>query len=361
MSQVKVLMLTKYDRLGASSRLRSLQYIPWLEQMGLQVTVQSFLSDESLSARYQKGTYSIWSLLRAYGRRVHTLRARRQFDVVWIEKEALPWWPLWLELALLRGVPYVLDYDDAIFHTYDQHSSALVRRLFGRRLDGLMAAATLVIGGNSYLAQRARDAGAFWVEILPTVIDIERYPLLKHQLTERVEAPRIVWIGSPSTVHYLQEIRAALQCLSQRIPYVLRVIGGGHVDLPGVEVEVIDWAEATEVESIRACQIGIMPLTDSLWERGKCGYKLIQYMACGLPVVASGVGVNSEIVRHGDNGFIANTIDEWVDSLSQLLSSPDLSTRMGIAGQGRVEDRYCIQKTGPQIVQLLQAAAGKHS
>ena len=361
LSQITVLVLTKYGRLGASSRLRSMQYVPWLVQAGLKITVQALLSDENLSARYKQDTYSIRSLLKAYVRRVRTLMTRRQFDVVWIEKEALPWWPLWLELALLRGVPYVLDYDDAIFHNYDQHPSAWVRGVFGRRIDGLMANATLVVSGNSYLAQRARAAGASWVEVVPTAIDLERYPTPKDPLAVRVETPRIVWIGSPSTARYLQEIRMALQGLAKRMPYILRVIGGGVVDLPGVKVEMIDWAEATEVESIRACQVGIMPLTDSLWERGKCGYKLIQYMACGLPVVASDVGVNSEIVRHGENGFVANTTDEWIDSLSQLLSSPDLITRMGMAGQEGVEDRYCIQKTGPQILQLLQTAAGKHS
>lgn len=341
--------------------MRSLQYLPWLEQAGFNVTVQPFFSDESLSARYQKGTYSIFSLLKAYIYRIRALRARRQFDVVWIEKEALSWWPLRLELALLRDVPYVLDYDDAIFHNYDQHSNAWVRYFLGRRLDGLMADAALVVGGNNYLVQRASDAGTNWVEIIPTVIDLERYPAPIQPLAANINDPRIVWIGSPTTVHYLQEIREALQILSKRVPYVLRVIGGGAVDLPGVEVELIDWAEATEVESICICQVGIMPLTDSAWERGKCGYKLIQYMACGLPVVASDVGVNSEIVRNGDNGFVVNTTDEWVRALSELLMTPALLAQMGSAGRLRVESEYCIQKTGPKIAQLLQRVVDKSS
>lgn len=359
MCQVKVLVLTKYDRLGASSRMRSLQYFPWLEQTGLVLTVQSLLSDVALSKRYQQGNYNIWSLLKAYYRRISILRARRQFDVVWIEKEALPWFPLWVERSLLRGVPYVLDYDDAIFHNYDQHPNIWIRRILGRRLDGLMADARLVVGGNGYLAQRAGDAGAAWVEVVPTVIDIERYPAPQKELSARIEVPRIVWIGSPATAHYLQEIREALQALSMCVPYVLRIIGGGSVDLPGVEVESINWAETTEFESISACMIGIMPLADSLWERGKCGYKLIQYMACGLPVVASGVGVNPEIVQHDENGLIANTTDEWVSALSQLLASPILCAQMGAAGRRTVEREYCIQKTGPKIAQLLQVAAGK--
>lgn len=359
---LKILVLTKFGRLGASSRMRSLQYLPWLDQAGLNVTVEPLLADEMLLWRYQHGTYDLWSLLQAYGSRLRALLARRQFDVLWIEKEALPWWPLWLELAFLRGVPFVLDYDDAVFHNYDQHGSAWVRRLFGRRLDGLMAHATLVVGGNSYLAQRARDAGAPWVEVVPTVIDSVRYPApsqMKLVQPDDVGLPRIVWIGSPSTAVYLQQIREPLQALSARIPFVLRVIGGGALDLPGVKVEVIDWAEATEVADISACQVGVMPLTDSLWERGKCGYKLIQYMACGLPVVASGVGVNPEIVQHGENGFLANTADEWVTGLGELLQSPSLRRQMGAAGRLRVEQEYCLDITGPRTAQLLRLAAGK--
>lgn len=356
-----ILSLTKYGRLGASSRLRSIQYLPWLRHMGFVVTSQSLLSDELLQARYSHGVYGL-SLLWAYARRLRALMVRQEFDLVWIEKEALPWWPLWFELALLRGVPYVLDYDDAVFHNYDQHSNPWVRRFYGRRLDGLMANAALVVGGNNYLAQRARDAGAPWVEVVPTVIDLVRYPSQPQTLVEPpVDGglPRVVWIGSPSTVRYLQLIREPLQALSARQPFVLRVIGGGAVDLPGVQVEVVPWTEATEVENISACQVGVMPLLDSVWERGKCGYKLIQYMACGLPVVASGVGVNPEIVRHDENGFVANTADEWVTSLGKLLQSPSLRRQMGAAGRHRVENEYCIQKTGPRTAQLLRSAAGK--
>jgi glycosyltransferase involved in cell wall biosynthesis len=364
--QIKIVALTKYGRLGASSRMRSLQYLPWFQQAGLQVTMHPLLSDELLQARYKNGGYGL-SLLQAYTHRLRFLVARKQFDVVWIEKEALPWWPLWLELALLRGVPYVLDYDDAVFHNYDQHSNLWVRRLYGQRLDGLMAGAALVVCGNNYLAQRAREADAPWVEVVPTVIDLERYPeppktdaMTPAWLPVADKRPRIVWIGSPSTVDYLQLLREPLQALAARQQFVLRVIGGGAVNLPGVAVEVMLWAEATEVENISTCQVGVMPLLDSLWERGKCGYKLIQYMACGLPVVASGVGVNPEIVRNGENGFLANTSQEWVAALEKLLESPSLRRQMGALGRHQVESEYCIQKTGPRIAELLQSVGRRH-
>lgn len=354
---MNLLVLTKYGRLGASSRMRYFQYLPWFQQSGLQVTFQSLLPDEFLSARYKSGSYSFLSLLKAYVQRLNALMSHKSFDVVWIEKEALPWAPVWFELGMLRGVPFVLDYDDAIFHNYDQHRRAWVRSFFGRRLDVLMAHSTLVLGGNSYLAQRALAAGAPWVEVVPTVIDLERYPApyMPHIFCDK---PRIVWIGSPTTAAYLQLICEPLQALASRQPFILRVIGGGAIELPGVHVEVLPWAESTEVESISGCQVGVMPLQDSLWERGKCGYKLIQYMACSLPVVASAVGVNPEIVRHGQNGYLATSPAEWLTALENLLSNASLRETMGAAGRRRVEVDYCIQSTGPRVAHMLRLAAG---
>jgi glycosyltransferase involved in cell wall biosynthesis len=222
-----------------------------------------------------------------------------------------------------------------------------------------MAHAALVVGGNSYLAQRARDAGAKWVEVLPTVIDLDRYPATAP--TRPIPSdhiPRIVWIGSPTTATYLQMLAGPLQTLAKSHAFVLRVIGGGCVDMPGVQVEELPWSEATEVAQISGCTVGVMPLLDTMWERGKCGYKLIQYMACSLPVVASDVGVNSEIVQQGGNGFLAKTPEEWVAALGTLLSDQALALQMGSAGRKRVEQLYCIQKAGPKLAALLRSAAG---
>lgn len=348
----KVLALTKYGRLGASSRMRFLQYLPWLQDAGLEITVRPLLSDELLRTRYQRGSYNLVSLAGAYLDRFRVLRQRSDFDVVWIEKEALPWVPLWMELALLQGVPFVLDYDDAVFHQYDQHRRAWVRRMYGRRLDGLMASASLVVGGNNYLAQRARNAGARRVEVVPTVVDLNRYQYsVEKQVTN--EVPRIVWIGSLSTAPYLDLLREPLRTLAAQQPFVLKVIGGGAVDIPGVKVDVLPWSEDTEVENIKTCDIGVMPLINSSWEQGKCGYKLVQYMACGLPVVASSVGVNSEIVQQGINGFLADTPNEWVAALGQLIDNKFLRAQMGHIGRKMVEKTYCIQQTGPRMSTLL--------
>lgn len=347
-------MFTRYGRLGASSRLRSLQYLPWLEAAGISCNVQPLFSDEMLSTKYCVGRYRFSTLLRVYAQRISKLLQRQRFDLVWIEKEALPWLPAWLESRLLHGIPYVLDYDDALFHNYDRHRSEWVRLFLGHRLDYLMARARLVLGGNDYLAQRARDAGASWVEVIPTVIDLDRY-VVKRRGGTQGSVPRVVWIGSPSTTRYLAAIEAPLSSLSRYLSFKLRVIGG-TVDMPGVDVECIRWTEDTEVASIAQCDVGIMPLNASPWELGKCGYKLIQYMACGLSVVASPIGVNAQIVRDGENGFLANSADTWTNRLGQLLRDPDLRTAMGDAGRQRVEAEYCVQQVAPRLTRLLLTA-----
>lgn len=348
---MRILVLTRYGQLGASSRLRMLQYFSVLNEVGFIIEVQAFFDDAALAKRYLHGGYGIWDTIRSYFNRIVALLGRNKFDLLWIEKEALPWFPLWIESALLKNVPYVLDYDDAVFHNYDLHRFGVVRHIFGRRLDGLIRKASLTVAGNEYLAQRTKEAGATWVEILPTVIDLERYPINLSILASD-DVKRIVWIGSPTTARYLLELQEPLQLLASRVPFVLRVIGA-DIAIPNVNVECMAWSESIEVDAIASSVVGVMPLLDSPWERGKCGYKLIQYMACSLPVVASPIGVNNSIVKNGVNGFLAGTKDEWVMALENLLNHSDLTERLGHAGRNDVEQKYCLQVTAFSLTQWL--------
>jgi glycosyltransferase involved in cell wall biosynthesis len=366
-NNLKVLALTKYGRLGASSRLRIIQYLPWLEKLGLDVTVQPLLPDDMLKLRYDLGGYRLSGLIAAYYLRLQTLKLVSSFDVLWIEKEALPWVPLWIERFFLHEVPYILDYDDAVFHQYDLHPRELIRKFYGSRLDQLMADAALVIGGNEYLAQRARAAGAQKVEILATVVDLERYSVncniscfSNEVQLDLTKSPRIVWIGSPATIHYLELMLEPLQTLAKRVHFILRIIGGRSSKFPGINIESLEWSEDTEAESLKGCAIGVMPLLDSSWERGKCGYKLIQYMASAIPVVASPVGVNVEIVEDGVSGFFADGVDEWVSKLELLLKDASLRSAMGQAGRKRVEEKYCVQQVAPRLASLLLDAGKKN-
>jgi glycosyltransferase involved in cell wall biosynthesis len=193
------------------------------------------------------------------------------------------------------------------------------------------------------------------VEVIPTVIDLANYPLKDSGSASKVFT--IGWIGSPSTARYLKAIAPALAELCKGGRARVCLVGSGPIDLKDVPVEVIAWDEKTEVDEIRRFDVGIMPLPDEPWARGKCGFKLIQYMACGLPVVASPVGVNSEIVDDGVNGYLASTTDEWVSALEALMADAELRRQMGAAGRKRVEEKYCLAVTAPKFVELLKQCA----
>jgi glycosyltransferase involved in cell wall biosynthesis len=353
---MRVLLLSRYGRLGASSRLRSFQFIPYLEAQGLQVTVSPLLGDDYVASFY-KGEVSLFTVFRGYLRRLRSILMSNQFDLLWVEKEMLPWLPHRLELGLIsRRTRMVVDYDDAVFHRYDGHRNAIVRAMLHRKIDEVMRRADLVMVGNEYLAQRARAAGARRVEWVPTVVDTDRYGL------EPSNAPEVItigWIGTGFTSAYLDAIRPVLTDLvaSRGVRFV--AVGANPKHVTGPSFEVKRWREDTEVAEIQHFDIGVMPLPDEPFERGKCGYKLIQYMACGKPVVASPVGVNSEIVRNGINGFLASTSEEWAAALGRLCEDSELRTRMGLEGRRLVEKTYSYQVVAPRIEALLRSVMEK--
>lgn len=355
---MKVLLLSRYSYLAASSRYRFYQYLPYLKSQGINVGITTLLDDNHLQQIYfgsRSNSYA--KLMQAYWNRLSQVWQSQTFDLVWLQMESFPWLPGWLESLFLRmAPPYIVDYDDAWFHRYDQHSSVLVKGLLRGKIDSVMRNAMLVVAGNKYIAERAERARARRIEILPTVIDLARY-----QATEQPhnETFTIGWLGSPSSDQWLQTIRPALQevCRDKNVKVV--TVGAKNPNLDDIPLEMRQWSDETEVQEIQKFDVGIMPLTDSLWERGKCGFKLIQYMACARPVVASPVGVNSEIVTHGVNGFLASTQEEWVTALRTLKNDVALRQRMGEAGRKRVEERYCLQVTAPRLAELLREAAGK--
>jgi glycosyltransferase involved in cell wall biosynthesis len=344
--------------------MRTIQYGPLLREHGIDMSVCPFVDNDTLATRYSSGRYSIRNLMSRIATRANLVaRAQSAYDLVWIEKELFPWLPYFAEKAILGGANYVLDYDDALFHNYDLHRNAWVRRLYGRKLDALMSKASLVVAGNSYLAERARNANASWVEIVPTVVDFPLYAnrsklaICSRNKAGKDRRKKIVWIGTTYTIKYLMDIKEEIQRLAARNSFTLCVIGGGKIEMPGVDVECLDWNELTEIDKISECDIGIMPLRNTPWEKGKCGYKLIQYMACSLPVVASAVGFNSEIVRDGENGFLVNAQNSWMESLERLLRDEDLCKRMGYIGRQCVKEKYNLEHSSKELAQLLRTVA----
>jgi glycosyltransferase involved in cell wall biosynthesis len=351
---LKILLLTRYGRLGASSRLRALQYLPYFESLGWQMDPAPFFSNVYLEKLYA-GEPTWGETLLAYWGRIRALVRTGRYELVWVEKEILPFLPASAELILKAfGTPYIVDYDDALFHKYDLHRLHVVRVLLGRKIDAVMKNAALVVAGNQYLADRAKSAGARRVKIVPTVIDLNRYPAGNDQ-PDKNDRPLVVgWIGTPKTSRYLCPLKNVFESLQSQFNVRFVAVGSTRKSLGDLPVEPWQWSEDTEVDSIRHFDIGIMPLEDSPWERGKCGYKLIQYMACGLPVVASPVGVNTEIVGPGVNGFLAQGERSWWESLAALLSGAESRRQMGRKGRKKVESRYCLQVQAPRLAKLIR-------
>ncbi len=352
---MRILLLSRYSSLGASSRYRSYQYLPYLRGLGHTVDVDALLGDGYLRRLYSGESAPVADVFASYVRRKWKLLLGRRYDLLWIEYEAFPWMPSWMEsLIVSSSVPYVVDYDDAVFHRYDMHSSFIVRTLLGRKIDRVMDRSAMVIAGNEYLADRARKAGARRVEILPTVIDLRKYP---HADPPDNSIFTIGWIGTPQTMRYLRGIQEALKIVCRNNGARLRTIGAADLALEGVPAESRPWSEDTEVGEMQQFDVGVMPLPDGPWERGKCGHKLIQYMGCSRPVVASPVGANKTIVEEGKNGFLASTTDEWVIALQKLKNDPGLGNAMGASGRETVEQHYSLSIAAPRLASCLEESA----
>ena len=351
---MKLLCLTRYGDLGASSRLRVKQYFPYFAEAGISVTWQALLPNAYVSALYG-GKRSVSAAVSGYTARIAFLLKNRHWDVMLIEKEIFPWLPLFAEhVAMPNNTHFVLDFDDAVFHNYEVGRNPLKWMLLRNKIDLLMEQATIVTAGSPYLVDRARRAGCRRVELVPTVVDLGKY----HASFETSETQLTIgWIGSPATKDYLALVDAPLRKVCEEFGARVVLVGARDSGIPRPYYEYRPWSESSEVSDIASFDVGIMPLPDLPWERGKCGYKLIQYMACGKPVVASPVGANTGIVDHAVNGFLAASREEWETHLRALLSDRDLRIRLGRSGRNKVEDSYSLHSSSKRMIRLLRDAA----
>ena len=357
-ADIRVLLLSRYPPVGASSRVRFYQYLEPLRQEGISVQVAPFFDADYLPRRYTGRRVSATSLVRAYARRLGRLLEAGRFDLVWIEYDALPWVPMWIEAGLLSRRPYVVDYDDAMFVRYGEHPNRSLRTLVAGKIDRIMRGAAAVTVGNEGLAEYARHAGASRIEHYPCTIDLRQYPV---QDPPAHDGPLVIgWIGSPSTKPYLNLVARALRdlCADGRARFV--AVGSGPLTLPGVPTEVRPWSVSSEVSDLESFDIGIMPLPDNAWARGKSGYKLIQYMGAGRPVVASPVGANCQMVRPGETGLFAEGDDQWLAALQTLCGDPASRIVMGRAGRAQAEERYDMNLMAPRLARLLKIAVAEH-
>lgn len=365
---MNLLIFPRYSNTQASTRMRFSLFVPELIKSGFKVELFPIVNDNTIGGKAVGilGIYAIFksrinSLQNVY-RKLHNTAPG---TLIHVHLEFFPWLPYWLEKLLFKRSGhkhYSVELDDAWFHRYDNHRFGLVRWLLGAKIDKVMRDANCVIAGNAYIANRARAAFAIRVEIVPTVVDTDKYVATKtlldiFQKPQLDKLPVIGWIGSPSTTQFLRGIEAAIQELHLKKIAKFVAFGADARQLNGLPITVLPWDESTEITTLYGFDIGIMPLADSLFERGKCGYKLIQYMACGLPVVASPVGVNSTIVQHGESGYLASTADEWVNYLTLLCQDSVLRVKLGKVGLQRATDHYGLKTVAPKVVGIFNSLA----
>jgi len=348
-----------YDT-SPGQRYRIEQWEPLLRERGVEITYAPFECEELHRAVYQPGNLArkLALVSRAFARRRSLMKSVRDYDAVYVFREAALLGPAIFERQIHRlGVPMVFDFDDAIFVSYRSPSNGYLSYLkMAGKTAGICKLATHVTVGNRYLADYALRHNS-QVTIVPTTIDTEEYTVLG--VPARSDVPVIGWTGSYSTRQHLDTLRTVLQRLAKRQRFRLRVIGASSYELEGVDVESINWRSETEVEDLRPVDVGIMPLPDDAWSKGKCGLKALQFMALGLPVVCSPVGVNTEIIQDGENGLLAAGEDDWVEKLSRLLNSVELRSQLGKAARATVVNKYSAAAQAPRFYQVLESAVRK--
>jgi glycosyltransferase involved in cell wall biosynthesis len=352
---LRILGLVPYPQnLAPGQRYRIEQWVPLLKGQDIQVEFAPFLSEAGLRVLYLRGHVSRKALetLRGCWRRAVGLAGRASFDAAYLYREALPLGPPWIEARWARRMPLIFDFDDAIFLRATSAANAWTARFKPRdKTERICRVATHVTVGNEFLASWARRHSAA-VTVIPTTIDTDTYVP-----TARAPNPRPIvgWTGSRTTVPYLQALAPALRRLRQHVEFELRVIGG-EIELSGLDVRCVPWRSETEVEDLRPLDVGLMPLTDDEWSRGKCALKALQYMALGIPAVVSPVGANATVVQDGVNGSHARNDAEWVDRIASLLRDPGLRMRMGAAARRTVEGTYSGRVQAPRMAAVLREA-----
>jgi glycosyltransferase involved in cell wall biosynthesis len=352
---MRIFFFTKYSRKGASSRYRTYQYQDVLRESGIKTRSFSLFNDRYLEDLYE-GRASSTPISDLYWQRWRDMKWVGDSDLVVVEKEFLPFLPAALERNAFRDAKRILlDYDDAIFFKYQNHPKAAVRWLLGKKLDHLMALSDGVVAGNQFLREYAtQHAPRAWR--VPTSVDTGKYEPHDHDHGGLIT---LGWIGTPITAKYLELLRRPVERLAREAAVRFLVIGAEAPDWQGVDGQSQPWSEKREAELVRWMDIGLMPLEDTPWERGKCGLKLLQYMASGVVPVGSDLGANREILEHGTNGFLCRTEQEWTDCLFQLARDPGLRIEVGRRARQKVVAEYSVEVAAQSLLKIYREVAGE--
>ena len=359
-----LVLANKSEGLAPGQRYRFEQWAPRLERdHGIALDLLPFESPALTDLLYEAGhraakaRWIIYDLLR----RIDAVRAAKNYDAVVVYREAALLGPAVIERLLgWTGRPIIYDFDDAIWSSRQERLNGLFARLrFVGKTKSLCRLASAVTVGNGYLADYARKHSPS-VHIIPSSIELDDYPLVEEPDEEGKFV--VCWTGSASTLVHLETARDALEQLATRVPLVVKVICSKPPERPfaGAETRFVPWRAQGEAQEVGDCHVGIMPLPDNEVTRGKCAMKALQYMATGRPAVISPVGANVEVVKHGENGFLAGSTEEFVTALLELARNQDLRKRMGLAGRETVERSFSAVVASSKFADVARAVVNRN-
>lgn len=345
-------------------RFRFEQYLDIFKKEGIGCTVDPFISKTLHKIFYKKGMYpqKSFCMLYCFLKRFLTLLRSFRYDMVFIHREACPFGITVLESFFrLINRKIIYDFDDAIYLSNVSSSNRIARALKNpdkvRKIVGLSD--TVIVGTpylKDYVLRFNKNA-----KVIPTTIDTDKYVLANKQYSKGA-AVCIGWSGSYTTAQHLILLKNVFKELFNKFKIQIKVIGAPP-DFSMDELPIItkEWHLENEIEELSSFDIGVMPLQDDEWGRGKCGLKALQYMTLGIPSICSPVGVNKEIIRDGVNGFLADSEEEWVRKISRLIEDADLRKKIGLAGRKTVEEKYSIRVNAPRYLEVIKEIANRNN
>jgi glycosyltransferase involved in cell wall biosynthesis len=325
---MKVLFLIQGWKVAAS-RYRVLQYIPHLEQRGVEAQV----------IPYPHSLRENWRFFKSLP----------QYDIVFLQRKRLISWRLWL--LKKRANRIIFDFDDSIMYRNSRNKNP-ISKTRRRRFVAKLKVSHGVIVGNEYLKKESLEYNSR-VEVIPTPIDIERYA----QKSYDSKKTKVVlgWIGDNGSIHYLEKNRPVFEMLGRKYPHLmLKIVCGVFFDCSHIEVIKKQWSSEDEIQDLQGFDIGLMPLLDDPWSWGKCGLKILQYQGVGVPVICTPAGINRDLVEDGENGFWARDQQEWVEKLSILIEDYQLRKQMGLKGRKKIMEGYTLQACVPKMHKFLE-------
>lgn len=359
-SRFKIIFLVPYPKEGQSNRFRVEQYLPHLETARIGYSLRPFVSSEFYRILYHPGRFlsKVYFFIKSTLRRIIDLLSIYKYDLVFVHREAFPFGPPFFEIlsAKLFNKPLVYDFDDAIFLGERSQTNRTVSFLKNpAKVAQIISLSRQVIVGNNYLKGYAKQFNKN-ITVIPTPVDTEKYKSFDSSKNDGIV---IGWIGSHSTAEYVLELKEVFRKLKETYPdLVIRLVGAEKYEgqLPGTECRA--WKLEEEIAKLGSFDIGLMPMPDTPWTKGKCAFKLLLYMSMGIPAICSPVGMNLEVVRDGENGFFAASPQEWIEKIETLIKDSTLRKEMGLKGRKTVETEFDLGLWCPVFTEVLNRAVG---